>query len=127
MVLYFVSKTKEFKAKSTKMNILFICSANIQRSKTAEDYFSVKYPDYNFDSAGTNAKICHQEGTNLVNDEMIQWADTIYVMESKHRKKILEIAVGKTFGKIVVLHIPDRFKYYQRELIEILSEKISFE
>lgn len=109
------------------MNILFICSANIQRSKTAEDYFSAKYPKLNFDSAGTNAKICHQEGTNYIDNEMLQWADTIYVMESKHRKKVLEIARGKLFGKIVVLHIPDRFKYYQRELIEILEEKINFE
>ncbi|MGK0365751.1 MAG: putative protein tyrosine phosphatase [Saprospiraceae bacterium] len=93
----------------SKMNILFICSANIQRSKTAEDYFSEKYPDYNFDSAGTNAKICHKEGANLVDNEMLQWADTIYVMESKHRKKVLEIARGKPFDKIVVLHIPDKY------------------
>ena len=107
------------------MNILFICSANIQRSKTAEDYFAEKYPHHNFDSAGTNAKICHQEGTNYIDNDMLQWADIIYVMESKHRKKVLEIARGKPFGKIVVLHIPDRFKYFQKELIEILVEKIT--
>jgi len=107
------------------MNILFICSANIQRSKTAEDFFAEKYPQHNFDSAGTNAKICHQEGTNFVDNETLQWADKIFVMESKHRKKVLEIAHGKPFGKIVVLHIPDRFKYYQKELIEILEAKIS--
>lgn len=45
-------------------NILFICSANKQRSKTVEDYFCRKYTDFEFISAGTNSKICEQEGTN---------------------------------------------------------------
>ena len=40
--------------------ILFVCSANKQRSKTAEDYFSSKYADFHFISAGTNRKICEQ-------------------------------------------------------------------
>jgi len=39
------------------MNLLFICSANKDRSKTAEDFFGENYSAYNFDSAGTNKKI----------------------------------------------------------------------
>ncbi len=37
-------------------SILFVCSANKDRSKTADDYFSKHYPDLSFDSAGTNKK-----------------------------------------------------------------------
>jgi len=40
--------------------VLFICSTNKQRSKTAEDYFSSKYADFHFISAGTNIKICER-------------------------------------------------------------------
>jgi len=50
------------------MNILFVCSANKDRSKTAEDYFSEQFPNINFDSAGTNKKICNQLGTNYLED-----------------------------------------------------------
>lgn len=51
--------------------ILFICSANKQRSKTAEDYFSTKYPELHFISAGTNIKICEREGTNPLTTEAL--------------------------------------------------------
>jgi predicted protein tyrosine phosphatase len=47
-------------------NILFICSANKDRSKTGEDYFAEQYPDLNFESAGTNQKTCNQLGTNFI-------------------------------------------------------------
>ena len=108
------------------MKTLFICSANKQRSKTAEDYFSEKYPLQEFRSAGTNFKICFQEGTEPVSLELLEWADAIQVMEKRHKDFLL-----KTFGtshktKITTLHIPDRYKYYQKELLELLDHKVSF-
>jgi protein-tyrosine-phosphatase len=48
-------------------NVLFVCSANKERSKTAEDYFSIQYPDIHFNSCGTNIKLCEKEGTNTLN------------------------------------------------------------
>ena len=68
--------------------VLFICSANKDRSKTAEDYFSEQYPHFNFDSAGTNKKICDQLGTNFIDKEQLDWADKIFVMEQKHLNNI---------------------------------------
>lgn len=65
-------------------NILFVCSANKDRSPTAELYFSQKYPQYNFCSVGTNRKICFQLGTDFITPEVLYWADQIVVMESKH-------------------------------------------
>lgn len=107
------------------MNILFVCSANKQRSKTAEDYFSVKSLSHNFHSVGTNPKICNTEGTNLITEDDLVWADLVFTMEDKHRK-IINKHTNKTYNsKITVLNIPDIYKYYQKELLEILDRKVT--
>lgn len=108
-----------------KKNFLFVCSANKQRSKTAEDYFSSIHLMLNFQSAGTNIKLCEKEGTNPISEEMLIWADVIFVMENKHSKFITEKMANKYRSKIIVLSIEDRYKYYQRELIYILTSKTS--
>jgi len=105
--------------------ILFICSANKQRSKTAEDYFSSKYADIHFLSAGTNIKICEREGTNPLTIEILERADLIFVMEQKHKKQITDYLNGKLKKEIIVLNIPDIHKYYQKELLEILDRKVT--
>ena len=105
--------------------ILFVCSANKQRSKTADDYFSGKYLDLNFDSAGANLKICQKEGTKPITDEIAEWADVIIVMEKRHKDLINKLTLKNHSKKIRVWHIPDRYKYYQKELLEILDLKMS--
>jgi predicted protein tyrosine phosphatase len=105
------------------MKILFVCSANQHRSKTAEDYFSAKFPEEEFQSAGTNHKICKQKGTTPLDQDLMDWADVVYVMENKHKEQIQK-HVGSLYNeKITVLNIPDDFKYYQKELIALLEEK----
>jgi predicted protein tyrosine phosphatase len=105
------------------MNILFVCSANKLRSKTADDYFSAKYPEVSFMSAGTNLKTCQKEGTTPLEEYMLEWADIIYLMENKHKRQI-ERHVGTAFGnKMCILNIPDDYKYFQDELIQLLEEK----
>ncbi|WP_299368652.1 hypothetical protein [Winogradskyella sp.] len=61
--------------------ILFVCSANKQRSKTASDYFSEKFSDFEFDSAGTNFKVCNKEGTQPLTEALMNWADLVFAME----------------------------------------------
>lgn len=107
-------------------NILFICSANKDRSKTAEDYFSEKFPNLNFESAGTNQKTCNQLGTNFIEMEKLEWADSIYVMETKHKKYVNKFSENTFRNKIDVLHIRDIYKYNQKELIQILNDKLDF-
>ena len=104
-------------------NILFVCSANKQRSKTGEDYFSNLYPHINFDSAGTNLKICQKEGTNSLTEDMLIWADIVFVMGKKHLEAIKNNTSGKYGNKIILLSIQDIYKYYQKELIDILIIK----
>ena len=107
-------------------NILFICSANKDRSKTAEDYFSEIYPDLNFDSAGTNQKICFQLGTNFIHLSQLDWADSIFVMEKKHADFVNQFSDREFRNKINILRIKDIYKYNQKELIEVLEEKFHF-
>ncbi|WP_203296437.1 phosphotyrosine protein phosphatase [Luteirhabdus pelagi] len=108
------------------MNHLFICSTNKQRSKTAEDFFSQKYPEHEFLSAGTNIKICRKEGATVLTEDLLAWADKAFVMEKKHLDQIKKHTGLKYYSKINVLDIPDIYKYYDAGLIKILEEKVSF-
>lgn len=108
------------------MKTLFICSANKQRSKTAEDYFSEQYPEQEFHSAGTNFKICFQEGTEPVSEELLEWADVVQVMEKRHKDFILRTFGSTLKSKITILHIPDHYKYFQKELLDLLDQKCDF-
>lgn len=108
------------------MNILFVCSANKDRSKTAEDYFSENYTDFSFDSAGTNKKTCNKLGTNYLEDSQLDWANKIYVMENKHRKVLKELFGNQYSYKINVLNIRDIYTYGSKDLIEVLKNKVSF-
>ncbi|PHQ27799.1 phosphotyrosine protein phosphatase [Leeuwenhoekiella nanhaiensis] len=106
------------------MNYLFICSANKQRSKTAEDYFAAKYPQVQFLSAGTNLRLCWQEGTTPLTEDLLHWADRIWVMEQRHLDHLKKTGSSKPYNKVTVLHIPDHYPYYDPELIRLLEEKV---
>ena len=104
--------------------ILFVCSVNKQRSKTASDYFSQKFSDIIFKSAGTNHKLCHKENTQPLTHKLMEWADVVMVMEQKHKHIILKEGGIRYQEKIQVLSIPDDFTYYQEELISILKHRV---
>ncbi|APQ18601.1 phosphotyrosine protein phosphatase [Maribacter hydrothermalis] len=106
------------------MRILFICSANKQRSKTAEDYFASKFPEHEFLSAGTNSKICRKEGTTELTEVLLEWADKVYAMEKKHLDQIQKHTGSKYYTKVTVLNIPDIYGYYDKGLLKILDERI---
>ena len=108
------------------MNILFVCSANIDRSKTAEEYFSSKNPQHLYKSAGTNLKLCQESGSTPIDSRLINWADKIIVMEEKHATVILDMAKEDLSLIIKVLNISDDFKYMSPDLIAILNQKVQF-
>jgi predicted protein tyrosine phosphatase len=105
-------------------HILFVCSANQDRSKTADDYFSEKFDDFEFDSAGTNLKLCHQLGTCALTERQLLWADVVFTMEDKHLRFIKKTFPELGHTNIYVLNISDRYSYFQKELIETLKEKV---
>lgn len=108
------------------MNILFVCSANIDRSRTAEEYFSTKNPHHKFRSAGTNIKLCQESASTPVDNELLSWADQIHVMEEKHAEFVMAMSKKDIAHKMKVLEISDNYMYMSPELIAILKQKVQF-
>lgn len=102
------------------MNILFICSKNKWRSRTAETIFK-NHKDHNVKSAGTD------EGSKVkLNEKHLKWAELIFVMEDKHRQIIKQRFQFENLShKILVLDIPDDYKYMDEELISTLKVSIN--
>ncbi len=102
------------------MNILFVCSKNKWRSRTAETIFS-QSQNHNVFSAGTDS-----DARIKLNEKLLQKADIVFVMEKKHRdiirEKFPEISPEM---KIIILDIPDEYQYMDEELIEILKTSVS--
>ena len=101
-------------------NILFVCSRNKWRSLTAETIYK-NSSEYNVKSAGTedSARI-------KINSKLIIWAQIIFVMEKKHNEKLLEKFFTEISNKkMIILDIPDIYKYMDKELIEEIKTSIS--
>ena len=110
--------------KIVQNQVLFICTANIQRSLTAEHYCRSAYPDMSFKSAGVSIKECQRNNSTLCTIEMLQWADLIFVFEQLHIDRIREHTGRKFIHQIYNLNIEDRYQYMQKELVEILRSKL---
>jgi len=105
------------------MNILFLCTANKQRSKTAEELFSAADKSHQYKSAGLSAKYVAKAGSTLCTPELLEWANKIYVFEDVHIERIQK-HTGNTFlSKITNLHIEDKYQYFQRELVLLILER----
>lgn len=101
------------------MKILFVCSRNKWRSRTAETIFK-NNGQHQIKSAGTE-----NTARVSINQNLINWADIIFVMENKHEKRILKkFDLNKSEINMEVLDIPDEYKYMDKELIEILELKL---
>ena len=97
-------------------NVLFICSRNQWRSPTAEQVWR-KLPGLSVRSAGTSPRARH-----TVTAQDLQWADHIFVMESKHKNR-LKAQFGRILShKLVhVMNIPDEYQYMDPELVEMFE------
>jgi predicted protein tyrosine phosphatase len=100
--------------------ILFVCARNRLRSPTAEAIFA-SVDGIEVSSAGTAP-----DAECPISADLIEWADEIYVMESR-QKKLLQSRFGKAIqGKsLVSLGIPDRYTYMQPELVALLKAKLA--
>ena len=99
------------------MNLLFICSGNKLRSPTAGKVFKDK--GYSTLSAGTSGNAVRK-----VSIKDLKWSDAIFVMEEKHKQKLLAYFPRETkYKKIFVLNILDNYKLMEQALIEELNKK----
>ena len=102
--------------------ILFVCTANQCRSRTAEDLYCGD-PWYQVVSAGTDVSAAEPD-EQPVTRELVDWAELIVAMEPYHKKVLNERFPGCE-SKTVVLHIPDRFYRGDPQLIAILRERLA--
>ncbi|GAB2880126.1 low molecular weight protein tyrosine phosphatase family protein [Pseudoduganella ginsengisoli] len=99
--------------------VLYICSQNRLRSPTAEQVFST-WKGLEVTSAGTN-----HDAENPLTPEVLEWADSIVVMERAHRNKIQKKFRPSLNGKrIVCLEIPDEYEYMDPDLIRLLEARV---
>jgi predicted protein tyrosine phosphatase len=99
------------------MKVLFVCSQNRLRSPTAERVFC-GWPGIDARSAGTD-----RDATVPVSEDLVAWADLIFVMEKRHRN-----VLWKRFGsrlaakRLVTLNVPDEYDYMDAGLVRLLEE-----
>ena len=104
---------------TNKLKILFVCTVNRMRSATAHQIFE---NDIRMEvkSAGTD-----KTANTVLSIELLNWADSIIVMEKHHRNFIRKnFPTIYNSKKIVCLYIPDDYDFMQTELIEILKYKM---
>lgn len=105
---------------TNQRNLLFICSRNQWRSPTAEQAWKNRQ-GYNSRSAGTSPN-----ARKTVGPADIRWADFIFVMEKKHRNRLME-KFTRILGhkQIFILDIPDEYQYMDSELVSEIECKVS--
>jgi predicted protein tyrosine phosphatase len=85
--------------------ILFVCTANVDRSRTAEDLYRDD-PRYEVRSAGTAPF-----ATTPLTRELMQWADRIFVMcerEDRHQT-LIKLRFPDVDRPVVDLDVEDRW------------------
>ena len=98
--------------------ILFVCSRNEWRSPTAERVFG-RDPRWVVRSAGTA-----RSARRRVNTGDLQWADSILVMERRHRSRLREQFPECRDLDVVVLDIPDDFGFMDPDLVDLLEASV---
>ena len=98
--------------------MLFVCLGNLDRSPTAEDLFK-NHKKCDVKSCGIS-----ESAAQPVTQELVEWADTIFVMESWHRDTLLKRFPSLVNKPIINLSIPDFFMRGDPRLIELLKERL---
>jgi predicted protein tyrosine phosphatase len=96
--------------------LLFVCTANSERSPTAEELFLTSRR-YVAASAGI-----HRAAARVITQQLVDWADVIFVMseaEDAHAT-ILEKSFDLSGTRVVDLGIPDKYPRGSEKLKELL-------
>jgi len=102
-----------------RLKTLFICSRNQWRSPTAERVYR--------DDARLSVRSRGLSGKSprrLRGDDLV-WADVVFVMEAKHKSRILgEYRESLDDTILHVLEIPDDYRFMDPELILLLRDRV---
>ena len=113
--------------------ILFVCTANRYRSRTAYELFK-DTPKYDVSSCGLN-KFYVNDTIKYVwphakhfDKSLFEWADVVYGMENNHENDIIKRAIAGHWDvdlkKIINLNIDDIYEYNDPVLVSLLKEKV---
>jgi predicted protein tyrosine phosphatase len=107
-------------AATARERILFVCTANIDRSRTAEDLYSTD-ARYEVRSAGVAPF-----ATVPLTRDMLLWADRVFVLnesEDQHRT-IIRIRFPDVDRPIIDLDVEDRWRRGHPELVRLLRRRL---
>jgi predicted protein tyrosine phosphatase len=99
--------------------VLMLCTGNKDRSPTAAMVLSEMCVPMWVTSAGTEPW-----AKNPVNQELVEEADVICVMEEAHLRFIRERFGDAHAEKVVVLGVADNYICWEDELVHILKRKL---
>ena len=105
---------------AVRERILFVCTANVDRSRTAEDLYEGD-ARYEVRSAGTAPF-----ATVPVNRDLLLWADRVFVMcekEDRHQTQ-LRLRFPGVDRPVVDLDVEDRWRRGHPELVARLLKKL---
>ncbi len=100
--------------------VLIICDKARMRSPTAADIYAQQgHVETDFSGLSNDAD-------EKLSSEQIEWADVIYVMEQRQKKRLTSLFGSLLKNKrIICLNVPDKYDYMQPELAAVLREKLS--
>jgi predicted protein tyrosine phosphatase len=98
-----------------KLNLLFVCGRNEQRSPTFETWFKNNMYQYDVKSAGIS---CYSHV--MLTKELLEWADVVYVMDLKQ-----EMFIARKFpeflGKVIVVGCDDDYQRESSQLFKLIE------
>lgn len=109
-----------------KKHILFVCMANVNRSKTFAEWFEKNKPD-EYEARSSGIYSYSQPGYKL-DQELLDWADKVYVMDIEQYIFIFN-KFHEYIDKVKILGISDQYDYdseYLKDLIEWMFYKQRF-
>lgn len=100
--------------------VLCVCSAGLLRSPTAALVLS--QPPFNFNTRAAGL----EESYALipVDEVLVYWAEEIVCMTEQHRILLVTLFPDAN-SKIVVLAIPDNFRYRSPDLMKLIADQYS--
>ncbi|HRG95284.1 MAG TPA: low molecular weight protein tyrosine phosphatase family protein [Polyangiaceae bacterium] len=101
-------------------HILFVCGKNRLRSPTAEAVFA-SWPGVEVASAGLS-----RDADTPVTPELLAWADSVFVMERAHGKRLSSLFQAHLRDKrVVCLGIRDEYEFMEPALVALLLARVT--
>lgn len=109
-----------FGSEEHRQRILFVCTANIDRSKTAEDLYRAD-PRFEVKSCGVApfAQV-------VVTRDLLDWADCVFVMNEgeDHHVTAIKRRFPGVSKEVIDLDIEDRWKRGHPELVRLIISRL---